>query len=144
MENLKAESLQEWSIANWGRVPEADRKRCLDHLRATLEGTLSGVGCLGRWRAQAGSTLNGKPVAIGSDDRWFHFGAGMAIRNILRQVMTDDHLPPIDYGLSSLQLPRNWDDYYIGVLHALATEPEAKPKADILDRLRRWLGIEDR
>lgn len=109
---VKKGDLQAWSIANWNQIPEADRKRCLDHLRQTLKRELSGPAVLGVWRRQAAAGIE-----IGSDSSWFHFGAGMAVRNILRQVLQDVDLPAVDGAT-------NWDDCYIGAIHALATEPE--------------------
>lgn len=43
----------------------------------------------------------------------FHFGAGMAIRNMLRQVVKDEELPIVHYGAHE---DRNWDDWYQGVI----------------------------
>lgn len=115
--------IQAWSIENWKKIPEADRKRCLDHLRIYMGDVDGGRATLAKWRAQARSTVNGEPVRIGSDDIRFHFGVGMAIRNVLRQVITDDRLPgPVNSG-RGLSCHRNWDDFYIGAIHALASEP---------------------
>jgi hypothetical protein len=126
--------IQAWSIENWTRIPAADRKACLDHLRARILKAVDGPATLAHWRAQAASTLNGKPVEVGSDVDGFHFGAGMVIRNILRDVMTDDKLPGVEYPASGgekgnpAHLARDWDDYYLGALHALATEPDPTPQ----------------
>ena len=111
--------LQAWSIANWSRIPEADRKRCVDHLRPWLMATDDGVAELARWRRQVK-----KGRVIGEGDSWFHFGTGMAIRNRLRDVLKDDQLPSIGTGGTQ----GNWDDFYIGAIHALVTESE-KPVA---------------
>lgn len=114
------QDLQAWSIANWQRIPAADRKRCLDRLRAWLGVAGDGPVALARWRAQVGSSINGKPVAIGSDDIGFHFGAGMAIRNCLREVMIDALLPQVEQ--PNGEMGQNWDDFYLGAIHALVTE----------------------
>jgi hypothetical protein len=43
----------------------------------------------------------------------FHFSTGMAIRNVLREVIKDDELPPVEYAEC---FHNNWDDYYVAVL----------------------------
>lgn len=47
-----------------------------------------------------------------------HFFAGMEFRNILRNVIVDDELPPVDYGDGEYY--QNWDDYYIRVVEEAA------------------------
>jgi hypothetical protein len=103
-----------WSIENWNRLSEHDRAVCLDHLRSTMQGWPHIVE---RWRKQVAAGEE-----IGSDDVRFHFGGGMAVRNILRQVLPDYKLPKIKQ--SDGTLAQNWDDFYHGALHALATEGE--------------------
>jgi hypothetical protein len=39
----------------------------------------------------------------------------MAIRNIVRQVVPDHKLPPVEYPDGSMV--QNWDDYYYGALN---------------------------
>lgn len=51
----------------------------------------------------------------------FHFGTGMAIRNLLREVILDEELPVVHYGAHEA---RNWDDWYHGVLEKLVAECE--------------------
>jgi hypothetical protein len=41
----------------------------------------------------------------------------MGIRNLLRDVIKDDELPPVSYGDDQM---RNWDDYYVEVLEEAA------------------------
>lgn len=48
----------------------------------------------------------------------FHWTTGMAVRNALRDVITDDELPPVLYE-SGLE-HRNWDDYYAEALEVAA------------------------
>lgn len=96
------------SIADWQNLPLVDRLRCLDHLRMVMA---DHPVVMARWRRQAAEGM-----AIGSDDIRFHFGAGMAVRNVLRQVMTDDKLP-------GPEAFRNWDDFYYGAIDELAREP---------------------
>ena len=112
-DNYTSADVHAWSIENWNRLPDHDRAVCLDHLRSTImRGWPQHVDT---WRAQAAQA-----VEIGSDDPRFHFGAGMAVRNILRQVLPDFKLPKIKQADGTLA--QNWDDFYHGALHALATE----------------------
>lgn len=53
-------------------------------------------------------------------DKWWamhHMFMGMQVRNLLRQVIKDEELPPVQYGD---QVHSNWDDYYIPVLEYAA------------------------
>jgi hypothetical protein len=47
-----------------------------------------------------------------------HFFAGMSLRNVLREVIKDDELPPVDYG-DGMDY-QNWDDYYVRVVEEAA------------------------
>lgn len=47
-----------------------------------------------------------------------HFGMGMHVRNLLREVIKDDELPPVEYDDECSY--QNWDDYYIPVLEEAA------------------------
>lgn len=105
-------SLEAWSVDNWILIPEADRERCLDHLRIVIGKAIDGPAVMDTWRRQVEAGLE-----IGSNDVCFHFGTGMMIRNRLRDVMLDDQLPQIR--LPNGQLGQNWDDFYLGALHAL-------------------------
>ncbi len=51
-----------------------------------------------------------------------HHMFGTQIRNLLREVVVDDQLPPVDY---AGQLVCNWDDYYVAAIEEAAgiTEP---------------------
>lgn len=104
--------LERWSRDNFARLSAAQRALCISHLRDSL---LPWPHVVERWKTQV---ILG--VALGADDASFHFGAGMALRNILRQAVSDDKLPmaPQPGGM----LASNWDDYYIGALHAFITE----------------------
>lgn len=114
--------LEAWSIGNWLLIPEPERRLLLDHLRAGFDSP-DGTKLLAKWREdlQAG-------CPIGEGETLFHFGIGMWVRNRLRGVMTDDKLPLIRQ--SSGSLAKNWDDFYIGALHALVTETVAPVPTD--------------
>lgn len=45
----------------------------------------------------------------------FHFSTGMAVRNVLRQVIKDCELPVVIYEKDGFEA-QNWDDYYHAVL----------------------------
>lgn len=91
------------------RLPEPLRSRAVEHLRRELPDDVV-------------ATLR---AARGIDPDWggyFHFGTGMAIRNLLRGAVLDEELPPVvqpDGHEAS-----NWDDYYIDALEgALESSP---------------------
>jgi hypothetical protein len=52
----------------------------------------------------------------------FHFGTGMLVRNACRDRLTDGDLPEVttDHQGKLYGPSRNWDDYYFGVLAAIA------------------------
>lgn len=90
------------NLENWATVPVADRKRCVAHLCRIMQDD---------WPEAYDHMRAGvaRGEQIGKDWVDFHFGFGMGVRNVLRQVMLDDKLPLVDGG-------RNWDDYYLGAL----------------------------
>jgi hypothetical protein len=98
--------LEASSEALWAKVPELIRRDVEQHVLAHLPADL-----LVKWRDQ-----HARGIFIGSDDPCFHFGAGMAVRNLCREQLTDDELEA--YGLFC-----NWDDCYCGVLAAIAALP---------------------
>lgn len=118
MTNCSDMDLQAWSVKNWERIPEADRKRCLDHLQVALLATPEGQQALALWAVQVKQARD-----IGSDDMQFHFGGGIWVRNRLRDVLGDEKLPGVIY--RDHGMVRNWDDYYIGALHALVLRETA-------------------
>lgn len=95
------------SIDNWKQLPLQTRQRCVKHLRRSLLAHRLGPIILQRWHRQYRDGM-----APGSDQPNFHFGAGMAVRNILRQVCPD----------GDLMMSYNWDDFYIGAIWALQQE----------------------
>lgn len=119
-------ALEIWAEANWAEVPELVRRDVEGHLRDILQKQAPEV--LAKWRDQ-----HARGMRIGSDDPMFHFGVGMAVRNACRDQLTDGELPAVTldhegqpYG--RLADPpaggaRNWDDYYFGVLAAIAAAP---------------------
>lgn len=111
----KIDDLQAWLIGNWLQIPEPERRLLVDHLRKRLRNRIDGPMVLARWTAQVRMG-----VPIGGNDTWFHFGAGMEVRNLLRDVMTDDKLPLIRQPDGSMG--QNWDDFYLGAIHALVTD----------------------
>lgn len=57
------------------------------------------------------------------DERPNHLTEGMTVRNLLRQVLPDEELPPILYPWVN-QLITNWDDYYLGAMIELVKAHE--------------------
>jgi hypothetical protein len=88
-------------IANFGMLSPEQRKLCTDHLAAHIPAEVQAA-----WREQVR-----RGVSIGCTDVRFHLGVGMAVRNCLREVLTDDKLPH-----------SHWDDYYQGALYALCAD----------------------
>ncbi len=86
-------------------LPEPLRHRAVEYLRAELHP----------------NTLSEVRAAHAKDpDEWwtgFHMFGGMAIRNLLRDVITDQQLPAVMYDDRPMH---NWDDYYIEVLEEAA------------------------
>lgn len=95
--------LDKWSRNNWRRVPDMVRQDCINELRVKIPKDLAT-----KFKVDY---LNGR--AIGSFDSYFHFGTGMAIRNVLRNQLLDNELPAVMYGSEEAH---NWDDYYLGCL----------------------------
>lgn len=96
--------LQTTSYANWKKLPDLVRQDCINELKDKLP----------PWLVDRLKSDTKKGSHLGCHDPMFHFGNGMAIRNVLRNQLTDGELPPIIQpdGLSA----SNWDDYYIGAL----------------------------
>lgn len=93
------------------RLPEPLRTRAVEHLRRELHPDTLDV---------LRKRYESDPEPWGG---YFHFGAGMAIRNLLREAIRDDELPPVEYydGRSY----SNWDDYYIDALEGALDVPTA-------------------
>lgn len=96
----------------WVRMPIPLREKAVNHLRSKLGEsflddvrTLVAESDLGRWHPPG-----------------FHFGQGMWIRNLLRQVIPDSELPAMNdiYGDDGPEPIQNWDDYYIPCIEAAA------------------------
>ena len=106
------DGLSTWSEANWAKVDPALRARVGEKVRS-----MAPADMLAQWRDQ-----HQRGVAIGSDYPRFHLDVGMQIRNACRTVLADDGLPEVNVGpVGEPYGPaRNWDDYYFGVLAAIA------------------------
>jgi hypothetical protein len=61
--------------------------------------------------------LHARGIPIDSDPAFFHFGGGMAVRNLCRERLSDDELA------ACCGLGGDWDNCYIGVLAAIAATP---------------------
>ena len=61
--------------------------------------------------------LHTRGIPISSDPAFFHFGGGMAIRNLCRERLSDDDLA------ACCPFSGGWDNCYIGVLAAIAATP---------------------
>jgi hypothetical protein len=87
-------------------LPDELRQKAVNHLRETLaEDAFEEIRALYKK----------------DPDEWIiqhHFFAGMQFRNLLREVIKDSALPPVDYGDN--QWYQNWDDYYVRVVEEAA------------------------
>ena len=124
--------LEKWSEDNYARLPEIVRKDCEREIWERMSANAEGRTMLVSWRDQ-----RRRGVVIGSDDLWFHMGAGMWVRNALRQQWTDAELPVVTsapdgqpYGPA-----QNWDDYYFGALAAVADAMIAEEDARGKDKI---------
>jgi hypothetical protein len=97
------DSLDSFSEKLWAKVPEPIRKDVEQHVVAHLPDNL-----LTKLR-----DLHARGIPISSDDAFFHFGGGMAVRNLSRERLSDDKL-------AAYCLFGDWDGCYIGVLAAIA------------------------
>ena len=92
------------SKKRWTEVPNSIRKEVEQHVLAHLPADL-----LAKLR-----DLHACGIPISSDGAFFHFGGGMAVRNLCRERLSDD-------GLAAYRpFGGNWDNCYIGVLAAIA------------------------
>jgi hypothetical protein len=105
-------ALEAWSEANWAKVDEAQRKVVEDFVRSKAPANM-----LATWHNQLS-----RGMVIGSDDPRFHLGVGMQVRNACRAKLPDAELPIVflDHEGQLYGPSRNWDDYYFGVLAAIA------------------------
>jgi hypothetical protein len=90
-------------IKRWSEVPHPIRKIVEQHVAGRLPAKILAKLC----------DLHARGIRISSDRAFFHFGGGMAVRNLCRERLNDDELAAYGFGW-------NWDDYYIGVLAGIA------------------------
>jgi hypothetical protein len=93
-----------FSKKHWGQVPEPIRKSVEQHVAASLPAEIM----------EKLHDLHARGLPVSHDDAFFHFGGGMAVRNLCRQKLSDDELAACG-GLGAV-----WDNCYIGVLAAIA------------------------
>jgi hypothetical protein len=90
----------------WAEVPQPIRKIVEQHVAARLPAKI-----LAKLR-----DLRARGIHISSDPAFFHFGGGLAVRNLCRERLSDDELAACcPFG--------DWDMCYIGVLAGIASTP---------------------
>ena len=104
-----------WSVELWAEVPQPVRKIVEQHVAAHLP-----AKTLAKLR-----DLHARKIPIGSDGAFFHFGGGMVVRNLCRQLLTDDELA------AHCPFGGDWDNFYIGVLAAIAAAPVRSSQAPV-------------
>jgi hypothetical protein len=92
------------SVRCWARVPDPIRENVEQHVTTHLPADI-----LAKLR-----DLHARGIPISSDPAFFHFGGGMAVRNLCRERLTDDELA------AWCGLGGDWDNCYVGVLAAIA------------------------
>jgi hypothetical protein len=92
-----------FSAKRWAEVPELIRKNVEQYVAAYLPADI-----LAKLR-----DLHARGIPISSDPAFFHFGGGMAVRNLCRERLSDGEL-------AAHCLFADWDGCYIGVLAAIA------------------------
>jgi hypothetical protein len=68
--------------------------------------------------------LHARGIPISSDPAFFHFGGGLAVRNLCRERLNDRDL-------AACCLFGDWDSCYIGVLAGIAAAPVRKSQAPV-------------
>ena len=102
-----------FSKARWAEVPEPIRKIVEQHVAARLP-----AKTLRKLR-----DLHARGIPISSDDAFFHFGGGMAVRNLCRERLSDNDLAAFCF------LGSDWDNCYVGVLAAIAATSVRRSQA---------------
>jgi hypothetical protein len=106
---MTKDELKKWCRDNWNKIDENRRQLCINHLKAKIPAEV-----IAAWKTS------------GYDHQGFHLFGGMAVRNILRDIIKDDQLPPVRYETEgSITMAQNWDDYYTGALDQLLEETDA-------------------
>lgn len=99
-----------WSIGNFKRIDSATRRTLVTELRRSLPG----------WLIMKFEDQFKRGVVLGSHNVFFHHNEGMAIRNILRDMLPDNKLPLTQY--PGYPAWRNWDDCYLGALYEMVED----------------------
>jgi hypothetical protein len=90
----------------WTEVPEAIRKDVEEHVFDNLPAD----------KLAKLHDLHARGIPISSDLAFFHFGGGMAVRNLCRERLSDNELA------SLCPFGGDWDSCYIGVLTAIGAK----------------------
>lgn len=116
------------SILRWLRsrkqpTPAEWRSRAVRHLKENISTELDKVRHL---------------HAENPEEWWIasHFGFGMGVRNVLREVVKDDELPPLRH--FDGRFYSNWDDWYVEVLEEAAGLPVTTTEQIINERERKY------
>ena len=94
----------------WSEVPQPIRKIVEQHVAARLP-----AKTLAKLR-----DLHARGIPISSDPASFHFGGGMAVRNLCRERLNARDL-------AACCLFGDWDSCYVGVLAGIAATPVRTP-----------------
>jgi hypothetical protein len=98
----------------WAEVPQPIHKIVEQHVAAHLP-----AETLAQLR-----DLHARGIPVSSDPAFFHFGGGMAVRNLCREGLSDNEL-------AACCLFGDWDMCYIGVLAGVAAAPVRRSQAPV-------------
>jgi hypothetical protein len=90
--------------------------------RGFLSKSKSTISCASQISAHANVNFGSRWLRSGellmTQRAFFHFGGGMTVRNLCREPLSDDELSTYDLWVG-------WDDYYLGVIAAIAASSAA-------------------
>ncbi|TKV78000.1 hypothetical protein FDV58_27755 [Bradyrhizobium elkanii] len=93
------------SIRHWEQVPEPIRNSVEQYVATHLPDDI-----LAKLR-----DLHARGIPISSDPAFFHFGGGLAVRNLCRERLSDAELAEHSFGI-------DWDSCYIAVLASISAK----------------------
>lgn len=108
---VEPDNLDALFAEKWSKIPAAVREGVEQHVASRLPAEL----------LEKLYDLYARGFSISEDDAFFHFGGGMAVRNLCREKLSDDELAKTAFACRML-LPHGWDALYIGVLVAIAAK----------------------
>jgi len=104
--------IEVWSYENWNKLHPDLREDIVKHLLKSIPE--SNLKQLLEERKKVNSFMQ---------IPFFHFGFGMGLRNLCRDIFLDSQLP--DVKQPNGQMAKNWDDFYLGACYDLMKRIES-------------------